>query len=166
MGFAHFHCHFGPSVTSHQEYTQTFSHSSVSSSPLIVLPALPCPYEDPFHHKLPSHSTCGPEQEGRGSQLCSTWFHLSHGLAVVGQLFSSKIPVDAHLSMACPAGVWSTSSPACRRTSMTVLFPRKCPATQDTEYAQPHARLLVSGDSFEPPPGPVSGPTSSISQCP
>lgn len=29
------------------------------------------------------------------------------------------------LSMACPAGVWSTSSPACRRTSMTVLFPRK-----------------------------------------
>lgn len=31
----------------------------------------------------------------------------------------------AHLWMACPAGVCSTSSPACRRTSMTVLFPRK-----------------------------------------
>lgn len=31
----------------------------------------------------------------------------------------------AHLDMVCPAGVCSTSSPACRRTSMTVLFPRK-----------------------------------------
>lgn len=31
----------------------------------------------------------------------------------------------AYLWMVCPAGVCSTSSPACRRTSMTVLFPRK-----------------------------------------
>lgn len=31
----------------------------------------------------------------------------------------------AHLWMVCPAGVCSTSSPACRRTSMTVLLPRK-----------------------------------------
>lgn len=51
-----------------------------------------------------------------------------HGLWTGSSGSASPVSTDvwaAYLWMVCPAGVCSTSSPACRRTSMTVLFPRK-----------------------------------------
>ena len=69
---------------------------------------------------------CRPQQEGRVKR--SLRHAVRHGLWTSSSGPASPPPPEAlvaYLWMVCPAGVCSTSSPACRRTSMTVLFPRK-----------------------------------------
>lgn len=121
-------------------------HLSESNTPPISTapaPNLTSQLPSQYPHLQPSPSTLGclvtagpyeassqlarrPEQEDRVQPG-----HAARGPAGFvdgGSRPARPVPPEApaaHLRMVCPAGVCNTSSPACRRTSMTVLFPRK-----------------------------------------